>query len=49
MTAAEMERQARLDALFAKRDAAIAAGLIEIWDIDRINEEVRKGRGGSDE
>ena len=44
----EKERQARLDALFAKRDAAMAAGLIETWDIDRINEYVREQRGGED-
>lgn len=44
----EQERQARLDALFAKRDAALAAGLIETWDIDRINEYVREQRGGAD-
>lgn len=40
----EIERQARLDALFATRDAMIAAGEIEIWDIDRINEYVRQQR-----
>ena len=43
----ESERQARLDALFAKRDAAIAAGM-EVWDIDRINEYLREQRGGRD-
>lgn len=40
----EAERQARLDALFAKREAAIARGKIEIWDLDRINEYVRQQR-----
>jgi len=38
------DRRARLDALFAKRDAQIDAGL-ETWDYDRINVDVQERRG----
>ena len=41
------ERQARLDAIFAKRDAAIAAGM-EIWDYDKVNQYLREQRGGGE-
>ena len=46
-TIPEEERQSRLDALFAKRDAAIAAGM-ETWSIDQINEYVRRQRARAD-
>ncbi len=38
------DRKARLDALFAKRDQQIRAGL-ETWDYDRINKDVYDRRG----
>ncbi len=48
-TMSNEERQARLDALFARRDAALAAGLIEIWDIDRINKELGRESAETEE
>lgn len=41
------DRKARQDALFAKRDEQIHAGL-ETWDYDRINKDVHDRRGTED-
>ena len=38
------DRRARLNALFAKRDAQINGGM-ETWDYDRINLDVQERRG----
>ena len=38
------DRIARLNALFAKREATIEAGL-ETWDYERINADVQERRG----
>jgi hypothetical protein len=43
----QSDRTERVDALLAKRDAEIRAGM-ETWDYDRINADVQYRRGTLD-